>query len=53
MSVFCECCVLSGTGICDGPIPRAGESYRERERERECVCVCVCVCVIECDQGQQ
>ena len=20
MSVFCECCVLSGRGFCDGPI---------------------------------
>ena len=37
------CCV--GRGLCDGPIPRPGESRR--------VCVCVCVCVIECDQEQQ
>jgi hypothetical protein len=41
MSVSCECCVLSGRGLCDGPIPRTEESYR------------VCVCVIECDQVQQ
>ena len=40
-----ECCVLSGRGLCDGPIFRQEESYRvcvcvcERERERECVCV--------------
>jgi hypothetical protein len=33
--------LLSGRGICDGPITRAEESYR------------VCVCVIECDQVQQ
>ena len=28
MSVSCECCVLSGRGLCDGPIPRPEESYR-------------------------
>ena len=28
MSVSCECCVLSGRGPCDGPIPRIEESYR-------------------------
>jgi hypothetical protein len=28
MSVCCECCVLSGRGICDGLIPRPEESYR-------------------------
>jgi hypothetical protein len=22
LSVSCECCVLSGRGLCDGPIPR-------------------------------
>jgi hypothetical protein len=32
--VCCECCVLSGRGLCDGPIPRPEESYR--------VCVYVC-----------
>ena len=26
--VSCECCVLSGSGICDGPIPRPEKSYR-------------------------
>jgi hypothetical protein len=26
MSVSCECCVLSGRGICDGPIPCPEES---------------------------
>ena len=35
--VFCECCVLSGKGLCDGSIPSPAESYW--------VCVCVCVCV--------
>jgi hypothetical protein len=39
MSYSCECCVLSGKGLCDGLIPRPEESYR--------VCVCVCVCVRE------
>ena len=43
MSVSCKCCVLSGRGLCDGPIPRPEESY----------CVCVCVCVFDCDQLQQ
>jgi len=35
MSVSCKRRVLSGIGICDGPIPRPEGSYR--------VCVCVCV----------
>ena len=41
MFVSCECCVLSGKGLREGPITRAEESYR------------VCVCVIECDQVQE
>jgi hypothetical protein len=28
MFVCCECCVLSGRGLCDGPIPRPEKSYR-------------------------
>jgi hypothetical protein len=28
MSVSCECCVLSGRGLCNGLVPRPGESYR-------------------------
>jgi len=28
MSVCCECCVLSGRGLCDELIPRPEESYR-------------------------
>ena len=28
MFVCCECCVLSGTGLCDGLIIRSEESYR-------------------------
>jgi hypothetical protein len=28
MSVSCECCVLSGRGLCDGLITRLEESYR-------------------------
>jgi hypothetical protein len=28
MDVCCECCVLSGRGLCDGLIPRPEESYR-------------------------
>ena len=35
--------VLSGRGLCDGPIPRPEDSYR----------VCTRMCVIECDQLQQ
>ena len=31
--VSCECCALSGRGLCDGLIPRPGESYRA------CACV--------------
>jgi hypothetical protein len=38
MSLFFECCVLSGRSLCDGPIPRPEEFYR------------VCMCVIECYQ---
>jgi len=28
ISVCCECCVLSGRGLCDGVITRPEESYR-------------------------
>ena len=28
MPVFCECCVLSGTGLCDGLITRPEASYQ-------------------------
>ena len=28
MFVCCECCVLSGSGLCDGLITRPEESYR-------------------------
>jgi hypothetical protein len=28
MSVSCQCCVLSGTGLCNRPIPRLEEFYR-------------------------
>ena len=35
MSVCCECWMLSGRGLCDGPIPRAEESHR-----LWCVTVC-------------
>jgi hypothetical protein len=28
MSVFCECCVLSGRGLCDGLVPRPEEFYQ-------------------------
>jgi hypothetical protein len=28
MYVCCECCVLSGRGLCDGLVPRPQESYR-------------------------
>ena len=28
MSVSCECCVLSGRGLCNEPIPRPEKSYR-------------------------
>jgi hypothetical protein len=37
MFVCCECCVLPGRGLCDGPIPRPEESYR-------------LWCVLVCDQ---
>ena len=35
MFVCCECCVLSGRGLCDGLITRPEESYR-----LWCVVVC-------------
>ena len=28
MHVSCKCCVLSGIGFCDGPIPHTEESYQ-------------------------
>jgi hypothetical protein len=37
MSVSCECCVLSGRGLCDGLITCPEESYRVW-------------CVSECDR---
>jgi hypothetical protein len=37
MFVSCTVFVLSGTGLCDGPIPRPEEPYRLR-------------CLSECDQ---
>ena len=42
MSVCCECCVLSGRGLCDGLITRPEEST-------ECMYVSVCVREYECD----
>jgi hypothetical protein len=43
--MFVVCCVLSGRGLCDGPIPRLEEFY--------CVCVCVCLSlsVISCNHN--
>ena len=38
MDIYCECCVLSGRGLCDGLITRLDESYR---------LWCVVVCDIE------
>jgi len=38
MSVCCECCVLSGRGLCDGLITSPEESYR---------IWCVVVCDLE------
>ena len=35
MDVCCECCVLSGRGLCDELIPRREESY-----QLWCVVVC-------------
>jgi hypothetical protein len=29
MTVFCECCVLSGKGLCDEPIPPPEKFYRK------------------------
>ena len=48
MSVCCECCVLSGRGLCDGLITRPEEFYGVCT---ECVCMCflcVCECVCVC-----
>jgi hypothetical protein len=41
MSVCCECCLLSGRSVCEGPIPRPQKSYRVW---------CARVCVAECDR---
>jgi hypothetical protein len=46
MAVCCECCVLSGRVLYDGPITRSEDSYRMCVCE--CVCMCVCVCVSVC-----
>jgi hypothetical protein len=42
MFVSCECCVLSGRGLCDGPITRPEESCRVW-------CVCVWLNVTKCN----
>jgi len=42
-----ERCVLSGRGLCNGPITRPEESYRV------CVCVSVCVFVSVMSKPQQ
>jgi hypothetical protein len=41
--VSCEYCVLSGIGLCDGPIPHPEETHRV------CACVCVSLSVIKCN----
>jgi hypothetical protein len=38
-SVSCECCVLPSSDLCDGMIPRPGESYR------------LCHCVVRCNNN--
>ena len=48
MSVCCECCVLSGRGLCDGLIYPSEDSYRVCVCVYVCVCVCVYVCVCVC-----
>jgi hypothetical protein len=48
MDVCCECCVLSGRGLCDGLITRPEESYRlwrvtvcdQKPRKREAKARC-------------
>jgi hypothetical protein len=40
-SVSCECCELTGRGLCVGLMPRPEETCRV-------VCVCVCLCVFVC-----
>ena len=49
MSVCCECCVLSGRGLCDELITRPEESYR-------LWCVFVCdlekITLVSEDEGQ-
>ena len=41
--VYCVCCVLYRSGLCEWLIACSEESYRARARARVCVCVCVCV----------
>ena len=57
MSAFCECCVLLGSVLCDGPIPHPEKIYQlcvcVCVCVCECMCVCVCVSVMECAQVQQ
>jgi hypothetical protein len=52
MPLSCECCGLSGSGLCDGPISPRGIL----PCVSVCVCVCVCVCVVYvtgCDRAQR
>jgi hypothetical protein len=39
MSVSCECCVLSGRGLCDGLVTCPEESYRVCAVSKKCVIV--------------
>jgi len=41
MSASCECCVLSGRGLCDETIPHPEESYQ----------VCVLLSLIRCNNN--
>jgi len=52
---LCECCVLSGRGLCDGPIPLPETSYRMWVSMRSGAIITLYTYIekVECDQTKK
>ena len=53
MFICCECCVLSGRGLCDGLITRPEESYRLWLSKKERRHVKTSICYVEGNSGHR